>query len=176
MFFLAFTISAKMDGLGFGRRDLKPFLARNLHNPLFKGSLVINNMYLVMKNIEFRGKHRYMYLKQKVFSYSEGMAFEKHHCLYSSFNEKIQQLTSGGFTVHWLEEWTKHRSNTEKPPPPGPEVLKMDQLSIGFQIWLIMLGVSFLAFVVELCCYWIPTLYHLMIFEQTLKVFFRFHM
>lgn len=149
------------------------FLVKDLHDPFFKGGVVIDNIFLLMKTIEYKGEYRYKYLDQTIFSYCDGMAFERHHYLYTSFDEKIQQLTTGGFIEHWIEKYTKHRNITEKPPPPDLVVLNMDRLNIGFQIWIIMLGISFMAFIGELLHYWAPKLYYLWIFKYILRGFYE---
>lgn len=150
-------------------------LSEDMHDSSFKGGVVYSNMDKLMHNIENKGKYRLKFLDQIIFDYCEGMVFPKFHYLYTSFNEKIQQLVTGGFFEHWLEKWTKHRFNTEKPPPAGPENLNLDQLSIGFVIWLIALAISLTAFIGELLRYWGPKIYHLIIFEQILKAFLKAH-
>lgn len=151
-----------------------PIMVDNLTDPSFKGSAMVNSIVFLMKTIEFRGKHHWKVLDQKVFSFCEGIPFARHHYLYSSFNEKIKQLTAGGFIDYWQAKWTKHRNVTEKPPEPDPIILNLERLSIGFEIWLIMIGISTMAFLGEIVYFWVPKLYYALIFKQILKSFFKY--
>lgn len=152
---------------------LTPLLVKNLTDPSFKGSVLAKDNFVAMKTIAFKGKYRWKFLEQTAFSYSEAMMFNRFNYLYSTFNEKINQLITGGFLHHWQEKWTKHRIITEKPPPPDPVVLDMEHLSIGFKIWLIMLGISTMAFIIEIVHHWGPKLYDLIIFHYILSMFYK---
>lgn len=152
---------------------LIPLMVDNLTDSSFKGSAIANNIFVLMKAISYKGKYRWKELEHKVFSFYQGIAFPRHHYLFSTFNEKIQQLTTGGFINYWQEKWTKHRNVTEKIPEPEPKVLDVERLSIGFQIWLIMLGISLIAFIGEIVHYWAPKLYHVVVFYCILNCFYK---
>lgn len=140
----------------------------------YKTTVIVDSNYVLMRNVEYRGKYHWKFLDQKVFSFCKGIIFPRHHYLYSSFNEKVKQLTTGGFISHYQRKFTKHRNITEKLLPEDPKKLDVLQLSIGFQIWLIMLGISFAAFIGEIFYYWGPKIYHMLIFYITLKSFYKF--
>lgn len=126
----------------------------------------MNNYDLLMYQTLYREQYHFRFLEHRLYSNYEGMMFHKHHYLYKSFNEKIQQLTTEGFIQHWLKKWILHRIILEKPLPPAAEKLNLEQLSVGFQIWLI--GISFTAFTCELLRYWAPKIYYLKYFEELL--------
>lgn len=148
---------------------LLPIMKENLTESSFKGSVVVNYNFVMTKTIELNGEYRWKFLDQKILSFCEGIAFDRQHYLFSSFNEKMKQLATGGFINHWLEKFTKHRYIVEKIPPDDLIVLDVERLSIGFQIWLIMLGISTVAFIGEMVHYWGPKLYKMIIFYFILR-------
>lgn len=125
----------------------------------FDGCVLAENFELVTRTIEAKGELHYNKLDQIVLSVFECMRISKNHHLFPGFNENIMHLVSGGIIDHYVDSYTKHRYITEKPVPPGPVVLTMDRLGIGFQIWASMLAISFVVFILELFCFWVKSIY-----------------
>lgn len=148
-------------------------LLRNENNASFKGSFLIQNMILITRAIRENDTQRWRMLKQTLFSAYGGLKIHKHHQLFSSFNEKIIQLTSSGLFNYWLEKWTKHRKIIEEPPPPPPVILSMDHLDVGFQIWALVLAMASLAFIGELLTFWSPKILQLLFFKYVLRRYFK---
>lgn len=139
----------------------------------FKGAIIVQNSYFTEKTIEHQRKFEWKTLNQKVLSFYKGMAFEKHHHLFPSFNNKIVQLTNGGLIDHWFKRYTKHRYLTEKPQAKTPVVLTMNHLSVGFRIWAFLLAVSCVAFICENLFYWGIRITKMLFFEQILDCYYE---
>lgn len=148
-------------------------MVNNLRFSTFKGSVAVRNSFITNKTIDTKQKYQWKFLDEKILGFFEGITFTSYHYMHSSINAKIKQLTTSGFIEHWIQRWTKHRYIVEKPPPPGPKVLTLDDLQIGFQIWLLVLGAAFIAFICELILYWLPKLCHLYLFHEILKGFYK---
>lgn len=153
--------------------SLYELMQENLTDSSFKGSVVTRNSFVLVKTIETKQKYRWKFLDEKIVGFFQGIMFVKYHFLFTSVNEKIKQLTSGGFIEHWIQRWAKHRYIVEKPPLPDLKVLSLDDLGIEFQIWLLVLGAAFVAFICELLYYWLPKIWHLCIFHFVLQRYFK---
>lgn len=70
----------------------------------------------------------------------------RHHFLYESFNEIIKKLFEGGIIKTFIEPYYLIRNTQGKKQP---EVLTLDHLMIGFQLWLFFLVVATLGFFIE---------------------------
>lgn len=105
----------------------------------------------IMSKNEFRMKR----LEQRIYGIYHGLRIPTNHFLYPSFNQKIDQLVTGGIIDEWYSKQKNHRYVVQKPPKTAPFVLNMNHLSIGFQIWLSLLLVAFLVFLGELSIYWV---------------------
>lgn len=85
-----------------------------------------------------------------------GMVFKPFSPLYETINEKVHHMMSGGIMQYLYRE--QHRSEKtscndkvrKREEPIGPQVLTMEHLQYGFLICLILLGLSFVVFAVEM--------------------------
>lgn len=118
-----------------------------------KMSFILDEHDKRIKKIMSKGKHRLKLLDQRILRFQHGLAFPLHHFLYPSLSEKVQQLITSGIIEQWETRIKNHRYVIEKPPESEPAVLTMDHLEIGFQIWLAMLLIAFIAFLAEIVYY-----------------------
>lgn len=139
----------------------------------FNGSLIQSNFELMMFNEEQKGDLRLKFIDMKIITFYRALVFPRFHHLYQLFNDKMMQLTSGGLFDLWLNRWTKSRYNVEAPPPADLVVLSMEDLGIGFKIWLIMLLISTLSYIGEIIFYYGPKVWRLMLFKQILRTYFK---
>lgn len=118
-------------------------------------------------------------LNQVILSVFIGLQFDQHHFFYTSFNEKIRQLTRSGIIEHWLSSQKKRMTNViNNVATIKPVVLIMEHLSIGFLIWTSMLSVAATIFFLQFMIYWIPKVLKLVIFKRVLGAFYdtlRYH-
>lgn len=60
-----------------------------------------------------------------------------------------------------------------KKPDTGPVVLTMDHVSVGFQIWLLALFFSSVAFVCEIVPFWAPRIFRMILIRNILRKFYE---
>lgn len=144
-------------------------MIQNITDYSFKGSLIQGNFEVVMKRTEHKGKYSWHFVDAKLFSFFKGLVFPRNHHLFSKFNEKVMQLISGGFFDYWISNCTKSVYNTEKPAV----VLTLYHVSIGFQIWALMLLISTLVFLYEMLRYWGAKTVKVLLFEIIIRRFYQ---
>lgn len=79
-----------------------------------------------------------------------GLAFRPYSPFFETFDEKIDQLISSGLTAHWFKNYINPKGLKRVAGVIGPQMLTMEHLTIGFQICLVMLMLSFIVFTLEL--------------------------
>lgn len=79
---------------GMPRKHWDGYLVPEITDSSFNGTLIETNFELMLLNEKHKGKYRWKFMDMKIFSFYKSLVF---HFLYSSFNEKVLQLTSGGF-------------------------------------------------------------------------------
>lgn len=68
--------------------------------------------------------------------------------MYETFNRKVIQLIESGLATKYINE--DEINNAElRVEPPGLQVLTMNHLEFGFQIWLAFLAIALLVFLLE---------------------------
>lgn len=141
------------------------FLSRSLLQPLekfeiykyidhhvlkasFKGGVLVDSEMLDIR-VELAKSRLWKSLSEKVLSTNCGMVFKLNHPLFEPFNAKITQMISGGLTEHILEPYQKGRMKNIRLDEGGPQVLTMDRLMIGFEMWIFFILISTSAFLLE---------------------------
>ena len=93
----------------------------------------------------------------------------------SPFYEIFTNFTSYAFDGGLLL-WKKYRKPLEEDP--GPQILSMDHLGIGFLFCLVPLTLSIIAFICELFIFWVPKLsryiLNLLVAQAVVKAFMNF--
>lgn len=89
-------------------------------------------------------------IKDDLFSQLVSLVHAQHSVSFFAINDAVKKLIEGGFlNFYWTkyEEWVKRK---EYSPDSGPKVFTMDELSIGFIIWIGCLVICVAVFVLEL--------------------------
>lgn len=122
----------------------------NIKETLSDGSK--NGVLIVSDQIlQFRaqGNFKMAILAERVMLNHKSFSFNKNHFLFKAFDRKLSQLVEAGLAKRFIDEF-ENDYKMEREPDVEPEVLSFEHLSVGFQIWLLFLLVSFLCFCLEL--------------------------
>lgn len=123
-------------------------------DPSFKECLLYEDFMLRFNLLYKKGPISYNALSEKVMSHNKGIAFKRLHYLFPIFNEKIKQLTAGGFFDHWIFGYDLKPRNIVVLDVTNP-FLSFDQIFIAFEIWFVMLFASFVVFIAENINFWL---------------------
>lgn len=96
-----------------------------------------------------KGKLRLTELAQKIVFNHKSFIFERNHFLYSAFNTKITQLVESGIAKKIISDFGNDYE-IERAQAPGPAVLSLAHLGVGFLVCLFFLLISFLCFGFEI--------------------------
>lgn len=125
-----------------------------IEDPTFKGGLIITPEQIFELAQEFVGKADAILLKETLLQTALGLFVPKTFFLFSQINEAIKKLYEAGIIQKWFEIFLDQRQRfVEK----GPQVLTMDHLMIGFQMWLAFLLLASALFVLEKIIFWCLT-------------------
>ena len=94
-----------------------------------------------------KGKFKPTRLSERIIMNHLSFVFFNSSFLYKSFNKKLTQLVESGLAERYVNEFANPYPIENEDG--GPVVLTFDHLSVGFQIWLLFLFVSFVSFLVE---------------------------
>lgn len=86
-------------------------------------------------------------LPEKIMTNNVGFFFAKNHFFFDSFNRKLIQLLEGGIGDKIIDDHNVHLASIKKTG--GPVIFTLNHLSIGFELWLFLLGASAVVFLVE---------------------------
>lgn len=120
---------------------------------------------------EFHLLHRSIYhsgtssisLTENFMSFPFAFEFRSFSPFYESFNENLIRMVAAGF-LEKIDRVVFHYDGIKRPnAEPGPQILTMDQIGVGFLVCLIPLSLSIIAFIAEVS---IP---HLISFWRSLK-------
>lgn len=160
------------------RGRIANYSAQNFHkigyesifDPTFKGSIQVNQDYLIDFATASNGKFLDRVLKENLYVEISGLEMPRNHRFYEIFDEKFQQLFAAGIIDHYRDKWVK----LTKPKhyrhlrDSCPKVLTMELLEAGFVVWLVSLTAAFVVFV----CEWILTGLKWLVVEKVLSVYF----
>jgi hypothetical protein len=98
-----------------------------------------------------QGKIMQRIIKEKDLTKTKIFAFPQNHPFYKVFEEKIQQMVTGGILEHIINDYNSSVNpkrfahlNVEKVQP-----INVEHLEAGFVIWLISLVFPIIAFMIE---------------------------
>lgn len=72
--------------------------------------------------------------------------YHRHDYFFEPFNRQVTSLFEAGVIQRWIKSQFEDFDQLLFRPKEGPQIFGLDQLSIGFNIWLIALIVSFVGF------------------------------
>lgn len=110
---------------------------------------MVNSQFISVQSATTKGKFERRLLKDTLYVSHYGLKFPKNHFLYETISHKIRHLKACGIIDYWTSEWLKSRYDSQRNEPSGAKVLSMNHLSIGFEVWLVMLCLSLVVFVLE---------------------------
>lgn len=117
-------------------------LYKIIEDPDFHGGLIMN----INETKYYKGNFEVNVLKETLIPISYGLMMPRHHFLISQSNQVITGLYEGGIIQRWV--WLTE-NNIKRVVKSEPKVLTMDQLNVGFQIWIVCLIISSIIFIVE---------------------------
>lgn len=119
-------------------------------NASSRGAVVLSNFQLMRNMQRLNGVTTVKVLSELFAEAPRGMLFPRFHVLYEPFNRKLDQLSQAGIVQRLIESYYTNNmiKNTK-----GPEVLTLKHLELGFQIWLLFIVLSTIAFIAEIFCF-----------------------
>lgn len=131
-------------------------------DPQMKSTMLGSHKVFWFINNQYRsGSSSLMIMKERIQTFSYGLAFKKFSPFYETFNEKITRLIDAGITDYYIENAVNPRGLKNTVETIGPEILTMEHLEIAFKISLIAIAFSLIVFMAEI------------VFFQLHKVFLR---
>lgn len=121
----------------------------HVHHSHFKGGVMVDSQFISVQSLATKTSFRNKVLRENIYTSHFGLAFPVNHFLYDIISKKIRQLKTGGIINYWTSPWLKSRYEKKKEEIYGPEVLNMEDLGTGFEIWIYMLLFSFCIFLIE---------------------------
>jgi hypothetical protein len=121
-----------------------------IFDPKKRYALIVDkNLY---KEITFKCKRQPKRLKENIASLSIVLLHNAYGRVAKDINDIINTLIDYGIAQHWYEyyQWHKYELGLELNKKRGPQVFSLENVSYGFNVWMIACSVSVLGFVVEL--------------------------
>lgn len=110
---------------------------------------------LRIENVDYRsGFTSLTVLPQKISTYHIGLIYQPLSPFCEAFNEKLRDILSSGFIDDLYKNFLNPKGRRRLIEPIGPQVLTLEQLSLGFQVCLILWIVSIVAFCCEFATLW----------------------
>jgi hypothetical protein len=98
-------------------------------------------------------------LKENLLTEQQGLHFMLNDYKFEPFNARVQKLFEAGIIQWWIERELESTRRFMSEPESGPKVLRLQELSIGFEVWLTFLAVSAAAFAIEIGYVWLKVLW-----------------
>lgn len=143
-------------------------LIPRLNSSTFKGGISLSENNLVYYMMWTHGKILERLLPERLYLEMFSMGFPRNHQFFEVFNEKLNQMMSGGLIDYYtsgFKDYLKpkryaHLNNT-------PENLKMNRIESGFVIWFVSTSFALFGFTLE----WVIKLKKYFIMKRTLSAF-----
>lgn len=103
---------------------------------------------LYLNKLNFKN-FTYRVLPEYLFNFNNVIYLQKNSPYLQAFNDKLSWLKSGGIIDYLISEYLNMLYLNEKRVSSGPRKLNINNLSGGFQAWLIGCGISFFVFIIE---------------------------
>jgi len=102
--------------------------------------------------IEHNSKHpetALKILKERILTFDVGFDTVSSPYLEPFYRYLIERYIENGVLMYWIENWRDFKNLRPAAAEKEPEVLTLDQLSVGFQLYLFSLGAAATIFTVE---------------------------
>jgi len=106
--------------------------------------------------IEFNKRHSFSgvkLLKNEIPPVAIPYAVATCYFLSISMQRKLKQMEVAGLIDFYMREYSNRKYLELIEEDEGPQKLRLDQLAIGFEAFLLFLGVAMVAFVFEILCF-----------------------
>ena len=132
-----------------------PSYYTKIQNSSFKGCILGTTAELELAS-KYQGSLEFNYLEINIISFNTAML------LHQSFDAKV--VDSGFIESGILENWINRikyfaELKVRKAKESNLVVLSLDHLATGFNIWLSVLSLSVIAFIAELCNFWLKRIW-----------------
>jgi len=88
-------------------------------------------------------------LKERILTFDVGFDTVSSPYLEPFYRYLIERYTENGVLMHWIRNWRDFKSLLPAAAEKEPEVLTLDHLGVGFQLYLFSLGAAATIFTVE---------------------------
>lgn len=104
-----------------------------------------------LNNRKFRSGLSSLRLLQETLRFSmAGISYEVHHFFTEQFERTLPYLQASGLVNYWIQNNRNAKSFSNQPIDPGPQVLTLEHLEIGFKVCLIPLFMATVCFIYEI--------------------------
>lgn len=118
-------------------------------NPQFKGAVASSLEQVIYINKLNYENYTLTICKEFMLTFQYGIYFRKNSFLEFAVNRKISLFKANGLINNWASYYMDSKFLNVKPPNKGPRKLNMAELSGGFEVWFIGLGLGIFIFVIE---------------------------
>lgn len=121
-------------------------------DPENKATMFTTVAYLAsINNHKFRSWFSSVELLDGNFEFSmHGITLKLYSLIFEEFNDQVFEMMSNGLTQRWVNDQINLKGLKRKADSVGPQVLTMENLSIGFQICFCMMSIACITFFVEI--------------------------
>lgn len=103
----------------------------------------------------YRGTPSFHLLEETFMTLFSGFEFKLYCPYFEDFNKKVGEMNSNGMFQDWFANLFNVKGLKRNRMKSGPQVLTLDDLSVGFQICLIPMSLSVVSFLAELSTPWL---------------------
>ncbi|KAG5668298.1 hypothetical protein PVAND_016245 [Polypedilum vanderplanki] len=138
---------AKIDNITIKKGNIRVY-CQYIGDKATKTAIVTDERFDMM--IKFFCKEEILRIKETVFTVNVGYGLVSFHYLYDSIESTIQWLLQAGIPQFWYElnHWHIYK-RIYIPSSPPKDVLTLNDLNYGFNIWLIACAISIFQFFIE---------------------------
>lgn len=130
-----------------GDDEIEVMFLREYEGDLRKTAILIQERILDVF-ASHHGSHHKKF-NEKLLALSVGISTIQNNFMFNIFEDSVQHLTSAGILQWMMIFYREYFFPPSSEDPKGPQVLKVDDLSFGFEIWLIASAFALTAFVIE---------------------------
>jgi len=113
-------------------------------------SFLIVDTFRVIEHNTNHPKAPLKIMKERLVNFDIGFDTESYPFLEPIYKLIVERLTENGILMHMIEEWRDFKQLQPEQTEKEPEVLTLEQLAIGFKLFLISLGASAFSFAIEI--------------------------
>lgn len=116
---------------------------------LFKGGVFGGTQTIASLNEIYEHEETYRLLSEKLYGAYCGISFTHESSIRLAAEEVIRELQPSGIVQRAVDRWVQKRFINPPPKEDEPIVFSLSRLAIGFQVYLVCIFISFIAFLIE---------------------------